>query len=314
VAVARVSIPVLLCCLCLLACSGSQTAPISYGGGGRSEAPTDNSARGLADYALQPGEVHPYDPARAPRRHRVGDNETLYDIATRYQIPMLALIEQNGLEPPYALAPRTELELPPPRFHIARDGESFAAIAERYHIDTRSLALFNRLALPHEPRPGERIYLPLFAPAEPAAPAASPANVAPGPEAQAGAAPAVQRFLWPLRGQVLTRFGAQAGGGRLDGIEIAGREGARVSAAAEGEVVYAGADLPAYGALVLVRHGDDYVTAYGYGARALVAEGQHVRAGQPVAELGRRPGGARLLFQVRRGRAAVDPLPLLGAE
>ncbi len=307
---APISIPALACSIALLAtaCSASQPAPISYGGGERGEEANATAPRELADYALQPGEVHPYDPARTPRRHRVGDHETLYDIAARYQIPLLELIEQNGLEPPYALAPRAEIELPPPRFHITRGGESFAAIAGRYRIDTRSLALFNRLTLPHEPRPGERIALPALANRAETAPPASP----PQPTRETGVANA--RFRWPLRGQVLTRFGAQAGGGRLDGVEIAGHEGARVSAAADGEVVYAGADLPAYGALVLVAHGDDYVTAYGYGARALVREGEHVRAGQPVAELGQRPGGARLLFQVRHGRAAVDPLPLLGAE
>jgi lipoprotein NlpD len=120
--------------------------------------------------------------------------------------------------------------------------------------------------------------------------------------------------VWPLRGDIVARFGAQSGGARLDGVEIAGREGAPISAAADGQVVYAGADLPAYGTLVLIRHPDGYVTAYGFARRALVREGQAVRAGQAIAELGGRPdGGTRLLFQVRRGREAIDPAPLLGA-
>jgi lipoprotein NlpD len=72
---------------------------------------------------------------------------------------------------------------------------------------------------------------------------------------------------------------------------------------------YAGSDLDAYGTLVLVRHADNYVTAYGYGRRALVREGQRVRAGQQIAELGDR---GKLLFQVRQGAHAVDPAPLLG--
>jgi lipoprotein NlpD len=129
--------------------------------------------------------------------------------------------------------------------------------------------------------------------------------------------PAVQagtgQFAWPLRGQIVARFGVQPGGGRLDGIEIAGRAGDAVSAAAEGDVVYAGSDLAAYGTLVLVRHADNYVTAYGYAQRALVREGQHVRAGQAIAELAPRADGqARLLFQMRRGTEAIDPLPLMG--
>jgi lipoprotein NlpD len=100
---------------------------------------------------------------------------------------------------------------------------------------------------------------------------------------------------------------------RVDGVEIGGRVGAPITAAGDGEVVYAGSDLPAYGTLVLVRHADDYVTAYGYARRALVREGQRVRAGEAIAELGpRSDGSARLLFQVRRGSVAVDPLPLLG--
>lgn len=308
-------------------CASSNPAPIAYG----SQSPPPHAAPPLAEpdwaaaegtplsaYALRPEDVHPYDPSRPPQMHRVAANETLYDIATRYQVPLLALIGENGLEPPYAVAHGQELRLPPPRFHIARRGERFEEIAQRYSVDTRSLALLNRVTLPHEVREGERIVLPASARAGPPAPspAAGVTTDAAGASASrdSGEAPAVHigRFTWPLRGDVVARFGAQPGGGRLDGVEIAGREGAHVLAAGDGEVVYAGADLEAYGALVLVRHADNIVTAYGFGRRVLVREGQLVRAGQPVAELGDRPGGARLLFQVRRGRDAIDPLPLLG--
>jgi lipoprotein NlpD len=289
-------------CLLLSACASARPAPIGYGGApGAAPAPAREGA--LAAYALRPEDVQVADPALIPRSHRVSGAETLYDVATRYQIPLLALIGYNGLEPPYALAPGQVLRLPPPRFHVVRAGERFEDIAARYSIDTRSLALLNRLTLPHAVREGERLVLPALE-SQAAAPSA-------------GEAPAVQRgrgrYVWPLRGRVVTEYGAQAGGVRSDGIEIAGRAGDRIGAAADGAVVYAGQDLPGYGALVLVRHGDGAVTAYGYGRRALVREGQSVRAGAPLAELGDRPGGARLLFQVRRGRETIDPLPLLGA-
>lgn len=310
--------------LLLAGCASASPAPISYGGGAQppeppaaaagaprsspvAPAPDWAAAEGtpLSAYALRPEEAQPYDPAHLPRTHRVGANESLYDIASAYQVPLRALIDQNRLEPPYALAPGRVLQLPPPRIHVVAQGETLRDIALAYSVDPRSLALLNRLAPPYDVQPGDRIVLPALARVE----------QTPAPSASAAAPPVIRqgRFAWPLRGDVVARFGAQMGGARLDGIEIAGREGAPIAAAEDGEVVYAGADLPAYGTLVLLRHADGYVTAYGFARRALVREGDRVRGGQPIAELGPRPDGRpRLLFQVRRGREAVDPTPLLG--
>jgi len=270
----------------------------------------DGEGAPLSAYALRPEESQPFDPAHPPRTHRVRPNESLYDIATRYQIPLRALIEQNHLQPPYALTPGSELQLPPPRIHVVARGESFEDVAQRYHIDPRSLALLNRMQPPYRVSPGDRLVLPALAGAhaEPDAPAQAHRRRIRAPTLRPGA-----RFAMPLRGEVVARFGVQPSGVRLDGVEIVGRVGAPVVAAADGEVVYAGDDLAAYGTLILVRHADNYVTAYGFTRRALVREGQHVRAGEPIAELGSRPdGAARLLFQVRQGSAAVDPAPLLG--
>lgn len=264
----------------------------------------------LSAYALQPEDVQPYDPARLPRTHRVGPNESLYDIATRYQAPLRALIDQNRLEPPYALEQGRELQLPPPRFHTVDRGETLEDIARRYNVDLRSLALLNRMQRPYSVSRGDRVVLPAMARELPAI--SEPP--APPPRTQPTVAPSADaRFAMPLRGEIVARFGVQPNGVRIDGVEIAGRAGDAVTAAGDGDVVYAGDDLPAYGVLILVRHADNYVTAYGFNRRALVREGQRVRAGQHIAELGDRPdGSARLLFQVRQGGAVVDPAPLLG--
>ncbi|MBC7768769.1 MAG: peptidoglycan DD-metalloendopeptidase family protein [Phycisphaerales bacterium] len=264
----------------------------------------------LSVYALRPDEVQPYDPARLPRTHRVGDNESLYDIATRYQAPLRALIEQNALEPPFALAAGRELQLPPPRFHTVARGETLEDVARRYNVDLRSLALLNRMAAPFQVRAGDRIVLPAMARAGPSADPPAP----PRPNAPVSTTTDA-RFAMPLRGAVVGRFGAQPGGGRLDGLEIAGEEGGAVMAAGDGDVVYAGDDLPAYGTLILIRHAGNYVTAYGFNRIALVREGQQVRSGERIAELAARADGQpRLLFQVRQGGAAVDPAPLLGLQ
>jgi murein DD-endopeptidase MepM/ murein hydrolase activator NlpD len=323
--------PLLLAALAA-ACASAQPAPITYRSG-QQQAPqsppaaaeaasgaiqssprpaparsepdwADGEGTPLSTYALRPEDAQPFDPARLPRTHRVRGEESLYDIAETYQAPLRALIDQNGLEPPYALEPGRELELPPPRFHAVARGESFEDVAQQYNVDLRSLALLNRMSPPYRVRTGDRIVLPAMARAH-----APPADVGEAPAVSGASA----RFQLPLRGRILARFGVQPGGVRVDGLEIAGREGDEIAAAADGDVVYAGSDLPAYGTLVLVRHADEYVTAYGFARRALVREGQRVRAGQAIAELGSRPDGRpRLLFQVRRGAAAVDPAPLLG--
>jgi murein DD-endopeptidase MepM/ murein hydrolase activator NlpD len=337
----------LLLALSVSACASGAGAPISYGGGGQSaaapapsrsrapierreersppaaatpahapvqqEAPdwADGEGTPLSVYALRPEDAQPFDPAQLPTTHQVGANESLYDIATRYQVPLRALIDQNQLEPPYAMSVGRELRLPPPRFHTVARGESFEDVARSYNVDLRSLALLNRMQRPYRVRQGERVVLPAMARAMPAPPA--PPISTPRPRTSASAPiHGSGRFGWPLRGDVVARFGAQPGGVRLDGIEIAGSEGAPIAAAADGEVVYAGADLPAYGTLVLVRHADNYVTAYAFARQALVREGQRVRAGERIAELGPRDDGRpRLLFQVRQGAEAIDPAPLM---
>jgi murein DD-endopeptidase MepM/ murein hydrolase activator NlpD len=269
----------------------------------------DGEGTPLSAYALQPGDVQPFDPANLPRSHRVSGDESLYDIATRYQAPLRALIDQNNLEPPYALTQGRVLELPPPRYHLVRRGENLEDIARRYNVDLRSLALLNRMQGNDTVRAGERVYLPALAREIATGPVSTP-TPAPPPAATGSG-----RFTWPLRGDVVSRFGAQPNGTRLDGIEIAGREGASVGAAGDGDVIYAGDDIEALGVLVLIRHADNYVTAYAYNRRALVREGQRVRAGEAITELDARPDGrTRLLFQVRRGNEVLDPAPLMGAQ
>lgn len=277
------------------------------------EQPNRASAPGapLSAWALQPTQADPRNP---PRSVRLAHGQSLYDVATLYQIPMLALIEANGLEPPYAAAPGAILLLPAPNVHVVGEGERFEDIARDYNIDLHSLGTLNRMRPPYAVRPGDHIVLPAGARSngKEDAPLALASDTS-APVAQAGEVHARARFAWPLRGAIVARYGIQANGARLDGVEIAGREGDPIAVAADGDVVYAGSDLAAYGTLVLVRHADNYVTAYGFARRALVREGQRVRQGQAIAELGSRPDGrARLLFQVRQGAHAVDPAPLLG--
>lgn len=116
-------------------------------------------------------------------------------------------------------------------------------------------------------------------------------------------------WRWPADGQLLKRF---TPGDAVPGIEIAGKEGDPVRAAADGVVVYSGNGLVGYGELVIIKHNDSLLSAYGHNSQRLVKEGQRVTAGQEVAKMGS-SGASRveLGFQIRKDGNPVDPLAYL---
>lgn len=123
----------------------------------------------------------------------------------------------------------------------------------------------------------------------------------------------VDRLRWPVRGRVVTGFGANAGGRTSDGIDIAVPEGTSVRAAENGVVIYAGDGLKGFGNTVLVRHEDGLVTVYGHASDIKVKRGDKVTRGQEVALSGMTGDADRpkLHFEVRKGTNPVDPTTYL---
>ena len=120
-------------------------------------------------------------------------------------------------------------------------------------------------------------------------------------------------FVWPLRGRVIVRFEPAENGARSDGVDIAAPAGSDVHATEDGVVVYAGNDIKGYGNLILIRHRDDFVTAYAYASQLLVKRDDAVRRGQVIAKSGH--GGPAdqpmLHFEMRKGVSPVDPAQFL---
>jgi len=116
---------------------------------------------------------------------------------------------------------------------------------------------------------------------------------------------AASRFMWPVKGKVLAEFAEP----RRKGIDIDGRPGDAIVAAAPGRVTYIGNGIPGMGKLVVIKHENGFITVYAHNRNILVKEQQAVAQGQRIAELGstdsERP---KLHFQIRKGAAAVDPL------
>ena len=191
--------------------------------------------------------------------------------------------------------------------HIVRPGETLFSIAWRYGKDPADVARWNRLGDGSLIHPGQRLRLTPPS-ANPVAPASTKPPVRrPLPTIPTGPAP---EWSWPTKGRIEVGFGGKPGAGT--GILIGGNAGQAVTAAAPGRVVYAGGGLIGYGQLIIVKHNDTYLSAYGYNASLLVKEGQTIRKGQRIATMGEGPERKpRLHFEIRRNGKPVDPRQLL---
>lgn len=218
----------------------------------------------------------------AGRLHTVKSGETGIAIARAYGVKWSAVAAANQLKPPFVLVIGQQLRLPARRAVAAMSLEARAAA---FRVDIDDLITGGE---PAGTRPGVR------------SATARPGDLAP-------------RFVWPLDGRIVSGFGAKPGGRFNDGVNIAATPGAPVRAAADGTVAYAGDALAGFGNLLLIRHDGGWVTAYAHNEALLVTRGAVVRQGDAVA----RAGGTgavetpQLHFEVRRGRAPVDPVKTL---
>ena len=257
--------------------------------------------------ALAPAASKPVAAAATPPSvHIVNRGDTLMSIARRNNVPVTELARANNLDQSAKLSLGMKLTVP---------GSKSAAAAP--------------VAQPV-----------VAAPAQPVAPAAAPATKmasAGGPPQSARLASATTNvveerpvveaasvksseatgalptFRWPVRGKVITSYGAKTNGKSNDGINLAVPEGTPVKAAEDGVVAYSGNELKGYGNLVLVRHSNGYVTAYAHASELMVKRGDTIKRGQIIAKSGQsgEVGSPQLHFEIRKGSSPVDPLQFL---
>lgn len=223
-----------------------------------------------------------------PEEQVVQSGDTLYSIAWQNDLDIHELAAWNGIKPPYLIRPGQRLLLEPPDGFVyvpASTGSATKPEPEPSAVSTTPL--------PN----GESVDV---RPADEPTPPSTTVATAPLPSAV--------KWRWPAEGELLA--GEAASGGA--GIDIAGRLGQSVRAAAGGKVVYSGGGLQGYGQLVIVKHSDNFLSAYGYNRRLLVRQGDEVHVGQIIAEMGEGPQRRPVLhFEIRRGGKSLNPLQML---
>jgi lipoprotein NlpD len=201
----------------------------------------------------------------------------------------------------------------PPTQHIVRSGETLFTIAWRYGKDPAAVARWNRLGDGSLIHPGQAIRL-----TPPPGGTTSRSTTSSTTKSPPKSLPPVPTqppppWSWPTTGTVTVNFGGKPGTGT--GILIDGKAGQPVRAAASGSVVYAGSGLIGYGQLIILKHNDTYLSAYGYNASLLVKEGERINKGQRIATMGEGPERkARLHFEIRRNGKPVNPRQFLPAR
>ena len=203
--------------------------------------------------------------------------------------------------------------------YIVQPGDTLYSIAWVFDKDFREIATANNLGDDDTIHPGQHLvmrgHVPLHSTKKVAMSVAKPVIVKKAP-----ASHTIKKSIkkttvrthfsghwqWPTKGKVVQGFSTRRTGNR--GINISGRFGQSVKAAAAGKVVYSGSGLRGYGRLIIVKHNSTYLSAYAHNNRLLVKEGQYVRKGQQIATMGRdAKGNAILHFEVRKNGKPVNP-------
>ena len=228
-----------------------------------------------------------YNPPVYWGRHVVERGDTLYSIAWRYGRDYRELGDANGIDPPYRIYPGQVIRL-----------------------DRRGKTPAGGTRVASSPKPPREAARPKPAPTPKPVP-----KVTRKPDTSVDVSRQTQtvsdiNWRWPHVGTVIAKFSTS---GKVNkGIDIAGNSGDPVKAAADGNVVYAGNGLLGYGNLIIINHNEHYLSAYAHNRRILVKEGQDVKQGQTIAELGSTgTDGNKLHFEIRRNGNPVDPMPYL---
>jgi lipoprotein NlpD len=271
-----------------------------------------------------------------PDDYPVSSGDTIYSIAWKYELDPFELARWNNISSPYRIYPGQRLAMKPgqsatasqastpkststaasrPGSITVRKGDTLNALAHQYSVSARQLASINGLKPPYIIKTGQTLKLTAAktrpAPTTTSSKATSSASASRKTSVTSMSADNKNIiWQWPVKGRLITTFKSNKTGRK--GIDIAGKEGAGIRAAAAGKVVYSGNGLISYGNLVIIKHNRSYLSAYAHNRKLLVKEGETIKAGQKIAELGKTGADSpRLHFEIRKNGKPVNPLKYL---
>lgn len=195
--------------------------------------------------------------------------------------------------------------------YTVKGGDTLYYIAWITDNEVSELARMNKIRPPYRLAVGQKLKVASSAPSKQTTGNRKSSGGTTGSVLAKSPPPGTSRcWRWPTSGKLIVKFSTADGGNK--GIDLAGNRGQPVYASAKGKVVYVGNQLRGYGNLIMIKHGQDFITAYAHNDSTLVRNGQTVKAGQKIATMGSSgTNSVRLHFQIRYRATALDPLRYL---
>lgn len=269
----------LLIIILLQACSGVGVAPVANRGEVKEAEPT-TTQRGTTTQSKSAPKAKPTIQNKSGY-HIVGKGDTLYSIAWRYNYDYKAVASWNKINAPYTIYPGQLIRLKP--------------VLQKKAAPIKRKVIVKK-APPSSPKPVAKTI--------PKKPVKKPSVVAQKNKPKAALPKGPIKWSWPTTGRLVKSNSPTS----KKGIDISGKSGQRIKAAAAGEVVYSGSGLLGYGKLIIIKHNETYLSAYAYNSKLLVKEGDRVNAGQQISEMGQDHTGRTVLhFEIRKNGKPITP-------
>ena len=250
-----------------------------------------------------------YDKPQTSKKYVIVEaGDSIYSISKQYNVAMKDIIDENGLSAPFILPVGKKITLPTANFHVVKKGESLYSVSRLYGVSINEIAAKNSLSEPYQINEGQKLAIGTSVASNEASD--EPYRYKPEPKTVSHARSISKAgFSWPLKGEVITAFGPRSGGLYNDGINIRAKSGDIVRSSQDGVVAYVGDELKGYGNLIIIKHDNEMITAYGHLQEAKVKRGDKVEQGQTIAYAGSsgNVNSVQLYFGLRKGRDAINP-------
>ena len=256
--------------------------------------------------------------------YTVNKGDNLYLISKKYNVTISKLINFNNIDSPYKIFPNQKIFIPKKRTHIVKRGDTLYSISRKYRTDVFTVSKFNNLKNANQIYANQKLIIPdhfeskkkvvrKFKKKETKKVKKKIIAKKDSYSKKVSKKTFNQKFIWPVEGKILSKYGSNNPGFFNDGINIESVSGKDVKASSAGEIVYSGNEIPGYGNLVLIKHSKNWITAYAHLNKIYKKKGALVRRGESIGAVGN-SGNVKipqLHFEIRKGKEAVDPLKYL---